>query len=226
MTDVPSWWTWLILACLAVFLVSVLTRLVVVLLSRRAGGRSGGPSLLRAIGAPSLVAASLVLAGGLAATMVAAPALQGQYSSRALVALEPRDPIGTDADTVLLLGPSYLSRLKSPTVLDEASARAGIAVDDLRDGADVLVEPSTTILQSDYSSSSADEAAQGAQSLAGAFITTVRDDELVRPRPLGPAVAPLERSEPSLELLLIFGGLASLALAVVVGAAVGQRVRA
>lgn len=225
MTDVPAWWFWLVVACLVLALVAALARLTVVVLSRRADEPGAPPGPLRLLGAPALIAASLALAGGLAATMVVAPLLQGEYSSRALVALEPRDPINTGADTVLLLSPSYLSRLENPEILEEASSMAGIPVDDLREGADSLVQPSTTIMQIEYSGPTPDDAAAGAQSLASAFIRTVSDDELVRPRRLGRAVAPEQRSEPSLELLLAAGGLAAVGLAVVVGAAVGQRVR-
>lgn len=225
MTDVPQWWSWLIVACLAVLAVSVLVRVVLALLSRRARARSGTErrSPLRHVGAPWLIAASLVLAGGLALTMVAAPRLQGDYSSTTYVSLQPRDPIGTGADTLLLLGPAYLSRLESPQVLDEAAAEAGLSADELRDGADSLVEPSTTILQIEYTSLDATEASAGAQALATSFLDSLAGDDLVRGRPLGTAVAPEERSDPSIPFLLALGGLVSVIAAVIAGAAVHRR---
>ena len=229
MTDVPQWWQWLVVASFSVFLVATLVRLVVAALSRRSRARTGTDARrrppLRHLGAPWLIVASLVLGLGLAATMVVAPRLQGEYSSTAFVALQPRDPINTGADTMLLLGPVYLSRLDSPQVLEEAATTAGLSPDDLRDGADSLVEPSTTILQIEFTSLDAAEAAAGAQALATSFLGSVADDDLVRARPLGSAVAPEDRSDPSMTFLLALGALMSLVAAAVAGAAVGQRWR-
>ncbi len=226
MTDVPQWW-WGVPIALAVVLVATLVVAVLNDRSRRAA-RAEGTSFTargwRRAGRPWWPAATSVLLVLMIGVLLVVPRFAGGYTSNALVSLGPRDPLATSADTMLLLGPRYLTLLENPDVLADAAAGAGTTQKALLAGSDATIEASTLIVDIRFDSDDAATAARNAQALAAALLAAVQQDDLVKARLIGSAVVPDSPATPTLDQGLLAGSLAALAAAVVAGAAVRRRV--
>jgi hypothetical protein len=181
--------------------------------------------LHRAGGQPWLLAGavSLVLVWGL--TMLAAPSLAPGWRSTAVIALVPRDPLNTDAQTLTLLGPRYVALLGSPRVLDEAAVETGTDEAEMRNGASGEMEPETLVLRVYFSGDTAEKSAEGANALAGAIVLEADSDPLVKARPIADAVPPRSRTNPSMNQIVGLGWVAGAVAAVFVGVRVRRRWR-
>lgn len=228
MNDVPQWCWWVPLALAVVLALTLVVGAVNGRSRRRA--RAGGSTLAvrswRRAGQPWWSAATAALLVLLVLVLLAVPRVAGGYTSTALVSLGPRDPIATSADTMLLLGPRYLTLLKNPDVLAKAAQDAGTTQKALTDGSKATLEASTLIVDIRFTSDDASTAARDAQALATALLDQVAKDELVKGRLIGSAVAPDSPAIPTIPQALTAGALAALAGAVVIGIATRRRVTA
>ena len=224
MSDVPQWCWWVVLA-LAVVLVVILGVGAAGSASRRRSTDDGTTPVRgwRRVGQPWWPAGTFTLLLLLVLVLLAVPRVTGEYESNALVSLSPRDPVRTSADTLLLLGPRYLTLLDNPEVLRKAAEDAGTTEKALSKGLDASIEASTLIVDITFDSADAMTAARNAQALATALLDAVSQDELVKGRLIGSAVVPRTPANPTTGQGLVAGALASLAAAVVVGLAVRRR---
>jgi uncharacterized protein involved in exopolysaccharide biosynthesis len=224
--DIPQWARLTFLVAVAVTALLVLLWLTYRLRRRSLEENpSNVHRLHRATGRPWAVASTmtLLLVWGLA--LLAAPSLAPGWRSTAVIALYPRDPLRTDAQTLTLLGPRYVALLGSPRVLDEAAAKTGATEDDMRAGVGGEMEPETLVLRIYFSGDTADESAEGANALAGAIVLEASSDPLVKARTVANAVAPRQRTNPSIGQVAALGGVAGLIAAVFVGVRVRRRWR-
>jgi hypothetical protein len=225
MTDVPQWCWWVPLALAVVLATSLAVGAANAHAQRRA--RAQGTSFTvgswRHLGRAWWSSAVAVLMVLLALVLVGVPRVAGGYSSTALVSLTPRDPIATSADTMLLLGPRYLTLLENPDVLAKAARDAGTTSKALLDGSRATIEATTLVVDIRFASDDPATAARSAQALATALLDEVAQDGLVKGRLIGSAVTPDCPSVPTVPQALVAGALLALAGAAVVGAAVRRR---
>ena len=179
--------------------------------------------LVAALGQLWVPVAALVLLAVWSATLVVAPRLQGAWSSTAIVSFIPRDPIGTGADTLVLLGPRYTALLDNSTMLRAVGDQLGETERSMREGTRVSIQPGTLNLEISFSSSDGPRAARAANALAGVLVEKVSDDALVYAQQVARGQSQTRASSPSLNQLLVVGGLGGVLAAALLGASVYHR---
>jgi capsular polysaccharide biosynthesis protein len=225
-SDIPPWArvTFLVAAAVTLLLVLLWTTYR---LRRRTleENPSTAHRLHRAAGRPWVVASAVTLLVVWGLALLAAPKLAPGWRSTAVIALYPRDPLRTDAQTLTLLGPRYVALLGSPRVLDEAAEKTGATEDEMRAGVGGEMEPETLVLRIYFSGDTAETSAEAANALAGAIVDEASSDPLVKARTVANAVAPRARTNPSIGQVAGLGLVAGLIAAVFVGVRARRRWR-
>ncbi len=136
------------------------------------------------------------------------------YSSRAIVALTPRNPAGFGATNLRLAATRYSALLASDQTWREVSRSTGFSPDAVAEATEVSVQPNTVTITITVTLAQADRAAAVANAIATAGLRQSRSDELVLVELVAPGVTPTSASGPNRRLIVLGG----LGMAVVVGA--------
>ncbi len=220
-----QFWQWLLVALAGALAVTSNSMAVSAMVRRRdepPKDMTRRPDVRHVMGRPWVAAAATTAAVIWALTLNVAPYLQGEWKSTAVVALLPRDPIGTGADTLVLLGPRYIALLDNDRVLQAVGEQMGKTDEEIRAGVSAEIQPGTVNLEIVFAGD--DRAtAPVANALADIVVEAAADDPIVQGDIVASAVPPRAIELPTLGQIMLFGAAAGVVAAGVVGAAVCRR---
>ena len=151
-----------------------------------------------------LVAVPLALVVGLYAR-----SLPAQYDAETTVAFAPRLGSQVGADVVRVVLPRYVTLLSADATVQRVAGELGVEPSALA-GADVSVATDTANLDIVVRSTDPGTAAEVANALARAALTSSKDDELLQAQQVAPALPPQGPAAPPRGLLTLAGLVAGL----------------
>jgi uncharacterized protein involved in exopolysaccharide biosynthesis len=143
------------------------------------------------------------------------------YSSRAIVALTPRNPTGFGATNLRLAATRYSALLLSEQTLREISRSTGLPPNAISKATRVLVQPNTVTIVITVTLGRADRAAAVANGIAAAGLRQSRSDELVLVELVAPGVTPTSASGPNRRRIVLGGAGMAIVVATIAMVALG-----